>query len=397
MNTAVRSTVREPLRRPEPVDDLQLSTSVEDIRAAVVHERFTEYAGSERVVNALAQMWPAAPVLAPIVKTGALPATLRGRVSPGRLDRFVPDSGTYAHLLPVLPTAMRHLEVPVDIDVVLASHHAFASQVVHATDVPVVAYVHSPARWIWDSAMRRGEFGGAVGNLGLGAFSAAFRGSDRKAAGRLRGIVVNSTAVGRRVEQWWGQESSVVAPPVDTDFYSPDPALPREDFFLLAGRLVPYKRPGLAVAAARRAGVRLVVAGDGRAREEAEALAGPETTFLGRVDDETQRDLYRRCSALLMPGVEDFGIVPVEAMACGAPVIAVAAGGALDSVRPGVSGQLVDSADRPDPEAVALWAEALSTFSPEAYRTAAVRAHAERFSPAAFEAAMARVVRAALA
>jgi glycosyltransferase involved in cell wall biosynthesis len=355
----------------------------------LVHERFTEYAGSERVVAELAGLYPHARVHAPVVVPESLPPALRDRVEPGPLDRLVRGT-TYAHLLPLLPLAIRRLPVGSP-DVVIASHHAFASQVVHATSAPVIAYVHSPARWVWDPAMRRGETGGAAGSLALGAFAAAFRGSDRRAAGRLRQVVANSTAVAERVRAWWGQDAVVVPPPVDTTHYCPDPGVEREGFFLLAGRLVPYKRPQLAVAAAARAGVPLVVAGDGRSRAACERVAGARTTFLGRVSDDELRSLYRRCAALLMPGVEDFGIVPVEAQACGAPVIAAGAGGSLDTVVPGATGVLVP-VDDDDAAAVDRWADALLHFGARDFDAAAVREHADGFSRAAFRRRMAEVV-----
>ena len=355
---------------------------------ALVHERFTEFAGSEAVVEQLARRWPDAPILAPIGRPGVLPADLEARLSTTPLSRLLRGS-TYAHLLPALPVAMRRLPVP-DCDVVVASHHAFATQVVHATDRPVVAYVHSPARWVWDPSMRTGESGKGAGALALAAFSAAFRPVDLRAAARVHTLVANSQAVAERISSWWQREATVVHPPVDTEFYTPDADVPREDFFLIAGRLVPYKRPDLAVRAAARAGVPLVVAGDGRARAEVEQLAGPNTRFVGRVDDEGLRDLYRRCRALLMPGVEDFGIVPVEAQACGAPVIAIDAGGARDSVVPGLSGELVPV--RSGAEEVQAWADQLAGFDPAAYDPAAIRRHAEGFSRAAFREAMAGVV-----
>jgi glycosyltransferase involved in cell wall biosynthesis len=360
------------------------------VRVTIVHERFTDFAGSERVVADLSEIYPDALVRAPVVVRSTVPEPLRSRVQPGPLDRLVRGSG-YAHLLPALPLAMRRLRLGRP-DVVLVSHHAFASQVVHGTDAPVVAYVHSPARWVWDPAMRRGEAGGALGELALGGFAAAFRGPDRRAAARLHTVVANSAAVAERVRRWWGRDALVVHPPVDTRLYTPDPEVPREDFFLVAGRLVPYKLPQLAVRAAREAGVRLVVAGDGRARGVCEQLAGPGTTFLGRVDDATQRDLFRRCAAVLLPGVEDFGIVPVEAQACGAPVLAVAAGGALDTVVPGQTGELVDSAGQGEAEAAQRWSEALTAFRPTDYDPVAVRRHAEGFSREAFRSRMADVV-----
>ncbi|MBC3761724.1 glycosyltransferase [Quadrisphaera oryzae] len=359
-------------------------------RVTIVHERFTEFAGSEAVVEALARQWPSAPLHAPIASAGVLPSDLEGRLRSTGLSRLLRGS-TYAHLLPALPVAMRSLRLAPS-DVVIASHHAFATQVAlarSASAVPVVAYVHTPARWVWEASMRTGE-GSGLGAAGLAAFSAAFKPFDVRAARRVHTLVANSTFVADRIRRWWGREAQVVAPPVDTDYYHPDPRTPREDFFLLAGRLVPYKRPDLAVRAAARAGVRLVVAGDGRSRAEVEALAGPGTTFVGRVSDAELRDLFRRCRALLMPGVEDFGIVPVEAMACGAPVIATGAGGAVDTVVPGLSGELVEPTG-PAGE-VDAWARALAGFDAGALDPARIRAHALTFSRASFAAAMQHVV-----
>jgi glycosyltransferase involved in cell wall biosynthesis len=358
-------------------------------RVTLVHERFTEYAGSETVVEQLAREWPEAPVLAPIGRPGVMPADIESRVRTTHLSRLLRGTA-YAHLLPALPIALSRLPVPPS-DVVIASHHAFATQVVRATRAPVVAYVHSPARWVWDPSMRAHEAGGRLAAAGLSAFSAAFRPVDLSAATRVHTMVANSRAVADRIRSWWHRDATVVHPPVDTEFYRPDPAVPREDFFLLAGRLVPYKRPDLAVRAAGQAGVPLLVVGDGRARADVEELAGPGTTFLGRVDDEGLRDLFRRCRALVMPGVEDFGIVPVEAQACGAPVLAIDAGGARDSVLPGVTGELVPVAG-PWDDVLDLWAGALASFDGAAYDPATIRHHAESFSRPRFRRAMATVV-----
>lgn len=361
-------------------------------RVTLVHERFTEYAGSEMVVEQLAREWPTAPILAPVARPGVLPPEIEARVRATRLNALLRGS-TYAHLLPVLPLAMRRLPIPPS-DVVIASHHAFATQVVRATTAPVIAYVHSPARWVWDPALRANEAGGVFGAAGLTAFSAAFRPFDLRAAAQVHTLVANSRAVADRIGSWWQRDATVVHPPVDTDFYVPDESVARQDFFLIAGRLVPYKRPDLAVRAAERAGVPLVVAGEGRFRAEVERLAGPKTRFVGRVDDAGLRDLFRRCRALLMPGVEDFGIVPVEAQACGAPVLAVDAGGARDSVVPGVTGELI--AVHAETDEVEVWARALDTFDGTRYDTGSIRAHAETFSRSHFRTAMADVVAATL-
>lgn len=357
-------------------------------RVVLVHERFTEFAGSEAVVEQLAREWPDAPIFAPVARRGVLPADLEPRLHSTRLSRLLKGS-TYAHLLPLLPVAMRSMHLP-PADVVIASHHAFATQVAVRSTTPVIAYVHSPARWVWDPSMRVGE-AGRVGAAGLAAFSAAFKPVDRSAAQRVHTLLANSTEVADRIQRWWGRPATVVHPPVDTEYYSPAD-VPREDFFLLAGRLVPYKRPDLAVRAAERAGVPLVVAGDGRMREQLEAVAGPGTRFVGRVSDDELRDLFRRCRALLMPGVEDFGIVPVEAQACGAPVIAIGAGGTLDTVVPGKTGELV----APGGDEVSAWATVLDAFDPSRYVPESIRTHAEGFSRARFRTTMAEVVTRAL-
>jgi glycosyltransferase involved in cell wall biosynthesis len=156
---------------------------------------------------------------------------------------------------------------------------------------------------------------------------------------------------------------------------------------------VPYKRPEVAVAAAARAGVRLVVAGEGRSRAAVEAAAGPGTELLGEVDDATLVDLYRRCQALVFPGEEDFGIVPVEAQACGAPVLARRVGGVLDSVVDGVTGTLYDGGD----DEVGALASALRHFDPSRFDPGAARANAERFSAPAFRARFGAVVQNVLA
>lgn len=360
-------------------------------RLALVHERFTEVAGSERVVEQLSQEWPLARTHVPIARPEGVPAGLCADPSTTWLNRLYKLSGqnSYAPLLPLLPVTFRHLPLR-DADVVVVSHHAFASQAVFATDAPVIAYVHSPARWAWDAELRAGEAGGRAGELALVLLAASTRRHEVAAAPRLARIVANSSAVANRVQQRWGRRADVVFPPVDTEFYRPDPAVDREDFFLLAGRLVPYKRPDLAVLAAREADVPLVVAGDGRFVQRCKAIAGPRTTFLGRVSDDRLRDLHRRSRALLMPGIEDFGIVPVEAMACGSPVLALNAGGALDSVREGVTGELIPAGA--DEAVVAGFASALRAFRPQDYDPSAVRAHAALFSRDVFRSAMRDIV-----
>jgi glycosyltransferase involved in cell wall biosynthesis len=342
----------------------------------LVHERFTERGGSELVVEQLHAIWPDAPVHCGLVDRAVLPESLRDvDVRPSAAQRLY-TRGSYGHLLPALAVAMARTRIE-DVDLVVMSHHAFSHRVKTPAGVPVVSYIHTPARWMWDRRFLANEVGGRAGRLGLRAFAATQRRADRAAAQRVTELAVNSNHVAGRVRRWWGREATVIHPPVDLDWFTPGASSAREDFFLLAGRLVAYKQPEVAIEAAARAGVRLVVAGDGRLRAKVEALAAPNVEVLGRVDDEALRDLYRRCRALVFPGEEDFGLVPVEAQACGAPVVALGVGGVLDSVVDGKTGTLYRGG-------VDDLAGALRSFDPARFDADVIRAHAEGFGIAAF-------------
>ncbi|MBJ7288653.1 glycosyltransferase [Williamsia sp.] len=365
-------------------------------RVTVVHERLTEIAGSEHVVEQLALEWPDGSVHAPIAREQGIPRDLPTPPQTTWLNGLYRALGhrSYAPTLPFMPLAFRRMDLRGpgggDPEVVVTSHHAFATQVVFATQAPVIAYVHSPARWAWDASLRAGEGGGALGSGILTALSVVARRCEVAAAPRLHTVVANSSAVADRIHNWWGRDAVVVHPPVDTEGFTPDPSVEREDFFLLAGRLVPYKRPDLAIRAAARADVPLVVAGDGRSMEACRAIAGPKTTFLGRVPHDQLLDLHRRARALLMPGIEDFGIVPVESMATGTPVIALGEGGALDSVRPGETGLLLEPGG--DDDIVAGFADAMHGFDPGSFDRDVIRRWAEGFSRAEFRRKMREVV-----
>ena len=365
----------------------EMAPATVDARAVVVHERLTELGGSERVVAHLLSLFTEASLFVPIADPRlslSEQAAAATRTSP--LQRLYGGGERYAHLLPLLPLAMSRARFSPPPDVVVTSHHAFANRVRPPSTIPLISYTHSPARWMWQSDMRDGE-GRRGGQALLGAFAASQRRSDRAAAARANTIVANSHAVADRIRDWWGRDAVVVHPPVDVTTFCPAPVA-REDFFLLAGRMVPYKRPGLAVEAARRAGVPLVVVGDGRARADCEAIAGPGTEFLGRVSTDTLVDLFRRCKALVFPGEEDFGLIPVEAQACGAPVIALGAGGALDTVLPGRTGTLVP----PGPGALDRLTAALASMRADEFDSVAIRRHAETFSTNRFRREMSAVI-----
>ena len=359
-------------------------------RVAVVHERFTDRGGSESVVEQLCAIWPQAELFAPIIDETQLPDGLRAAtVHDTMLRMLYRGHGRHAHLLPLLPAAMASIDLT-GFDLVLTSHHTFAQRVRPPADIPMVSYVHTPARWMWDARVREQELGSRVGHMALSAFATRQRGPDRAAAARPDVVVAASRAVAGRIASWWNRQVPVVHPPVDVDRFRPAGRQAREDFFLYVGRLVPRKRPDVAVAAARAAGVRLVVVGDGRSRPALEQMSGRRVEVLGRVSDEQLRDLYRRCAGLVVPGEEDFGQVAVEAQACGTPVLALGAGGSLDTVVDGVTGRLWRPVS--DDTAVGTLAHELRRFDPGAYDAREVRRHAERFAPDRFRRELQTVV-----
>jgi glycosyltransferase involved in cell wall biosynthesis len=362
------------------------------MRVGIVHERFTEYGGSEKVVEEFFRLWPEARIFTAICDYGRLPTGIPpAAVTTSVLQHIYRGRGGYAHLLPLIPLAMAAMRLP-SFDLLITSHHAFASQVgTRERSKKHLLYVHTPARWVWDQGMLEGETGGHVGEACLRAFGTAYRRWDFAAAQRPDIVLANSTAVRERIRQWWGRESTVVHPPVDTEFFRPGhDGPPRGDFFLYAGRLVPYKRPEVAVQAATQLGVPLIVTGAGRSRKRLEELAGPTVEFRGRVSDVELRELYRSCRALLHPGVEDFGITAVEVQACGAPVIAQRAGGAIDTVAEGLSGVLYDLAAQEAP--VTSLMGAIEAFCPQQFDTDLIVKHAAQFSRESFSARIKSVV-----
>ncbi|MGL5444136.1 MAG: glycosyltransferase, partial [[Mycobacterium] stephanolepidis] len=245
-------------------------------RIAIVHERFTEFGGSELVVAEFMKAWPQAKVFAPITEpqcrrqvleaAGRLDGAPHEQISGTWLDNAYGLTGRRSHapLLPLVPSALKRLPLDDDLDAVLISHHSFATQAAFATEAPVVAYVHSPARWAWDRTFRDHEMASRAGRIALSALGNLARRGELRAAPRLSHVIANSHAVAERIRDWWGLPSTVISPPVRIDRFSPDPSIAREDFYLCAGRLVPYKRADLAIRAAQRANCRLVVLGEGR-------------------------------------------------------------------------------------------------------------------------------------
>jgi glycosyltransferase involved in cell wall biosynthesis len=341
------------------------------------------YAGSERVVEQLLAEFPDTRLLTSLIRPEVLPSSLR-RAEPSVLQRIPGAAGRHEWFVPLMPLAWRLRGEVAGVDAVISSSHACAKGVRTAPGVPHICYCHTPMRYAWRFEDERRRFPAAL-RPAARAGMAWFRHWDRGTAKRVTQFVANSTAVAAMIRSAYGRDSEVIHPPVDTEFFTPDDQGPGDEF-LYVGRLVSYKRADLVVDAFAGRSERLAIVGDGHLREELEARAPANIRFLGNVDAETLRSLYRRARALVFPAEEDFGIAMAEAQACGTPVIALAKGGAADIVEPGVTGWLLD---RPGVEELRA---AVREAEGAALDPVAIRQRTERFSKSRFRAQMRELV-----
>ena len=346
-------------------------------RVAIVHDWLTGMRGGERVLEAICEIYPQASLFTFVRVRGSVARTIDARPIRASAVRWLPASGRlYRHYLPLFPTVVEWFDLD-EYDIVISSSHCAVKSVVPARRAVHVCYCHSPMRYAWD------QFGayfgpdqvGAVRHRLLRPVMARLARWDADTAGRVDAFVANSRYVAGRIRRYYNRGSTVVYPPVDTEFYRPaDNPRPVDPGFLVVSALVPYKRVDVAMEACRLAGAPLKIVGNGPELARLRAMATRNVEFLGWQSDEQIRDLYRRATAVLLPGVEDFGIVPVEAQACGCPVIATASGGATETVDDGRTGLLVGTATP------AAFAEALTRAQQMSFDPDAVRQHALRFS-----------------
>lgn len=328
-----------------------LAATLQRPRVALVHDWLTGMRGGEKCLEVLCRAFPDAPLYTLIHRRGACsPAIERMDIRTSPLQKLPGIDRRYRSLLPLMPLAARSWQLD-DVDLVVSLSHCVAKSVRTPAGVPHVCYCFTPMRYAWQGrdAYLEGWSGRPVRKALAGLALDGLREWDRATAAGVSQFVAISETVRERIARCYGRESRVIPPPVDADFYTPpDPPQPREPFYLCVSALVPYKRLDQAIAACTRSGRALVVIGTGPELHRLRAEAGPTVRFLGWQPDEVVRDHYRRCRALIFPGDEDFGIVPVEALACGAPVIALGQGGAAENV------DRIVGATYPDPTVAGL-------------------------------------------
>jgi glycosyltransferase involved in cell wall biosynthesis len=365
-------------------------------RVVLVHDWLTGMRGGEKCLEALGRRLPRARLLTLLHRRGSVsPAVEALRPRASFLNRLPGVHDYYRYLLPLMPLAAASLALP-PCDLVVSFSHCAAKGVRAPRGAVHVCYCFTPMRYAWH--MRESYFGRGLKGRLLDEALARLRAWDRRTAAGVTHFVAISKTVQRRIDECYDRDSTVIYPPVDTDFFCPaeDPT-PREDFYLAVSAFAPYKRLDLAAAACNRLGRTLVVVGSGQDERRLRRLAGPNVHFLGWRPDEVIRGLMRRCKALLFPGEEDFGIVPVEAMACGAPVIALGRGGAVETVLP-PGGRHAPTGLLFAEQTADCLADAITTFEmrPDEFSPAAARRQALRFNKRRYEEEMLAFLGAAL-
>lgn len=351
------------------------------MRIAIVHDDLTQRGGAERVVEAMHEIWPDAPIYTSVYDpAGTFPSFAQMDVRTSFMQK-IPFAGKTRHnkkFLGMYPLAFETLDLR-DFDVVLSSSTRFAHGVLTSPETCHLCYCHSPARFAWryHEYTSEGSFD-PISRLILPSVIHRLRIWDYIAAQRVDYFIANSFNIAKRIRKVYGRDAKVVYPPVNIDRFTISDNK-SGDFLLMVSRLLPYKRVDIAIEACNQLEIPLKIVGLGPDMSRLKAMAGPTVELLGRLPDGGQlEDLYANCRAFLFPGEEDFGIAPVEAMASGRPVIALRAGGAIETVLEGVTGLFFNE------PTVASLVEAIGRLDAFAFEPERLRAHAETFSSTTF-------------
>ena len=365
------------------------------MKLALVHDWLTGMRGGEKALEVLCERFPDAEIFTLVHARGAVsPIIERRPIHTSIIQRLPLASRFYRQYLPLMPAAVEQFDFD-RFDTILSVSHCCVKSIVRPGAARHVCYCLTPMRYAWDQfdAYFGADRLGATGSAIMRRAMARMARWDRDTADRVDRYVAISHYVAGRIRRYYNREATVVYPPVDTDYFTPGPDnAPLSDGAtapqaLIVSALVPYKRIEVAIDACRLAGVALTVVGDGPERTRLEAHANGGATFLGRQSDAALRDWYRRAAVTLLPGEEDFGIVPLEAQACGRPVVALGRGGARETIVDGETGVLVD-----DLSSEAL-ADGIRRAIARRFDSRAVRAHAEQFGRTRFGDEMETLVR----
>jgi len=316
-----------------PIDSLR------GLKVALTHDWLISPGGAELVTKEFASLFPEAPIFTTVYdrnKMGSMFA--EDRVSTSFMQRIPFAKKYYRKMLALMPRAFEEFNLN-GFDLVLSSSSCCAKGIISSTNTFHISYVHTPMRYAWDLYPDYIREAGFLTRLAMRMQMSNIRQWDALSGLRVDKYLANSREVAARISKIYRRDATVLHPPVRTDFYTPDTDSDRcDDYYLIVSRLVAYKRIDLAIKACNKLGRRLIIIGSGPQEKRLKRIAGSQIFFLGQVSDNEIRKHYRNCRAFLFPAFEDFGIAPIEAQACGKPVVALGRGGALDTVLPGLTG-----------------------------------------------------------
>jgi glycosyltransferase involved in cell wall biosynthesis len=358
------------------------------VKVALVHDWLTGMRGGERALEVLCERYPQAELFTLVHIPGSVSPTIeRRRIHTSFIQHLPAVARYYRQYLPLFPTAVERFHFE-RFDTVVSVSHCCVKSVITPKTTRHLCYCLTPMRYAWDQfdAYFGPERLGQLGSQVMRPVMARMARWDRETAERADRYVAISHYVAGRIRRYYNREASVVYPPVNTEFFHPDQTAP-EGFALIVSALVPYKRIAVAIDACAQVKVPLKIAGDGPERAALERHAAGRAEFLGSLSDDEIRMLYRRAAVVLLPGEEDFGIVPLEAQACGRPVVALGRGGALETVRHGETGLLVDDLTSE------AFGDAVAKAVHHNFDAGAIREHAERFGRQRFGDQMEDVVK----
>ncbi len=346
-------------------------------KIALVHDYFIQMGGAERVAAAMHDSFPTAPMYTTVALPHRLPPELRSADIRTSAMQWLPAiESRFRQYFMLYPFAVEQFDLS-EFDLILSSSSGYAKGVRRRPDAVHVCYCHTPMRWVWryEDYVERESFGSAARSV-LPFALWGLRKWDLRASQQPNYYIANSQLVANRIKQVYDREAIVIPPPIEVDRFHPTSDI--DDYYLVLTRLVPYKRIDIAIEACKRLNRRLLIVGDGPDRARLEKLAGPRTEFLGRQPDQQVAQYASRCRALLFPGEEDFGMVPLEVNAAGRPVIAYRGGGAMETVVEGITGLFFNQ-----PASSAL-VEAIEEFESRIWNQSLLRQHAEKFDQKVF-------------